>query len=266
MQNTAFNRRFPSVQIDQGFGYTAMRPGANTPAPGPASAPQKWDGACKGDEGATESDNSQDVISTSVDTCTSGTLDTMDAMEDPGDLLEACDEDGVNTPASPQRTEKPAPKGPITTLMVRNVPVMYTQDMLLEEWPDDGTWDFLYLPRSCGGQANLSYAFINFITPAHARAFRAHWQKKKLAQSSDTKQLLNISFADVQGMEANLMQLKKKRVRRIKTRQSQPIIIQNGQHILLEEAMAALEKQNPTGSEEPATTSAPTLDLPPGLH
>lgn len=50
-----------------------------------------------------------------------------------------------------------------TTLMVRNIPVLYTQEMLLEEWPSDGSWDFLYLPRSNSGAGrfNLTYAFIN---------------------------------------------------------------------------------------------------------
>lgn len=33
------------------------------------------------------------------------------------------------------------------------------------------TYDFLYLPRA--GESNLSYAFINFITPEHAAAFKA---------------------------------------------------------------------------------------------
>lgn len=99
-----------------------------------------------------------------------------------------------------------------TTLMIRNVPVMYTQELLLEEWPNDGTYDFLYLPRSGAGRWNLSYAFINFVSEAYAVKFKDQWQKKRLANFS-SKKPLNISFAEVQGLEANLAQLKKKRVR-----------------------------------------------------
>jgi len=101
-----------------------------------------------------------------------------------------------------------------TTLMVRNIPVLYTQEMLLEEWPSDGSWDFLYLPRSNSGAGrfNLTYAFINFASEAHAVAFKEQWHKKRLASLS-SKKALNISFAEVQGFEANLAQLKNKRTR-----------------------------------------------------
>merc|ERR1712059_101446 len=67
-----------------------------------------------------------------------------------------------------------------TTLMIRNVPVLYTREMLLEEWPNQGTFDFLYLPFSCSTQRNLSYGFVNFTSEAAARAFVGKWQKKRL--------------------------------------------------------------------------------------
>jgi len=67
-----------------------------------------------------------------------------------------------------------------TTLMIRNVPVLYTREMLLQEWPNDATYDFLYLPYSCSMQRNLSYAFVNFTSEAAATAFMQQWQKKTL--------------------------------------------------------------------------------------
>merc|ERR1719465_14878 len=39
-----------------------------------------------------------------------------------------------------------------TTLIIRNVPVLYTREMLLQEWPNEATYDFLYLPYSCSMQ------------------------------------------------------------------------------------------------------------------
>jgi len=138
-----------------------------------------------------------------------------------------------------QMLHNPTLMGGMTTLMVRNVPVMYTQEMLLLEWKNEGAYDFLYLPRT--GQTNLSYAFINFVSEAHAMAFKAQWHKKRMAHFTARKPL-NISFADVQGIKANILQLKKKRVRRIEMRQCQPMIIMNGQQLDLAEALAVMER------------------------
>lgn len=143
---------------------------------------------------------------------------------------------------------------PMTTLMVRNVPVMYTQELLLFEWPNSGTYDFMYLPHSCALQRNLSYAFINFTSEAAALAFKARWQKKRLAHFTSRKPL-NISFADVQGLEANLMQLKKKRVRRIKVHQCQPVIFVDGERVGLAEALVYVEANAAAARKEPVSCS-----------
>ena len=52
--------------------------------------------------------------------------------------------------------------------------------MLLRHWPNRCTYDFLYLPGSAEGEQNLGYAFINFVSAAHAEAFKDAWQKKRL--------------------------------------------------------------------------------------
>lgn len=129
-----------------------------------------------------------------------------------------------------------------TTLMIRNVPVLYTREMLLAEWPNDGTYDFLYLPYSCSMQRNLSYAFVNFTSESAALAFVQQWQKKRLMHYTSRKPL-NISFADVQGLDSNLWQLKKKRVKRIKINQCQPMIFELGHRVPLAEALKALEER-----------------------
>lgn len=66
-----------------------------------------------------------------------------------------------------------ADAGVATTLMVRNIPAECTQEFLLELWPNHGTYDFLYLPRNAGGKSNLGYCFVNFVSEAHAAAFKA---------------------------------------------------------------------------------------------
>mmetsp|Transcript_96649 Transcript_96649/g.277553 ORF Transcript_96649/g.277553 Transcript_96649/m.277553 type:complete len:281 (-) Transcript_96649:285-1127(-) len=128
-----------------------------------------------------------------------------------------------------------------TTVMVRNIPVMYTQDMLVSEWKDAGVFDFLYLPRSGDGHTNLTYAFINFVFEQDALAFKKFWHKKRLAELVARKPL-NISFADVQGLNGNLMQLKKKPTRCMEARQCHPLIIKNGCQLTLEQAWETFGK------------------------
>eukprot|EP00446_Apocalathium_sp_SHHI-4_P038293 CAMPEP_0177316022 /NCGR_PEP_ID=MMETSP0368-20130122/12769_1 /TAXON_ID=447022 ORGANISM="Scrippsiella hangoei-like, Strain SHHI-4" /NCGR_SAMPLE_ID=MMETSP0368 /ASSEMBLY_ACC=CAM_ASM_000363 /LENGTH=271 /DNA_ID=CAMNT_0018775257 /DNA_START=74 /DNA_END=890 /DNA_ORIENTATION=+ len=138
-----------------------------------------------------------------------------------------------------------------TTLMVRNLPVVQDdidgaqlagdvhQEMLIEEWKHAGTFDFLYLPRTAGGQTNLSYAFINFASEAEAMAFQATWNKQRLAQLTSRKPL-NISFAEVQGLQANLTQLRKKRTRCSDVNESQPLVLVNGHYLCLSSALQYL--------------------------
>mmetsp|Transcript_39541 Transcript_39541/g.102311 ORF Transcript_39541/g.102311 Transcript_39541/m.102311 type:complete len:258 (-) Transcript_39541:196-969(-) len=123
-----------------------------------------------------------------------------------------------------------------TTLMVRNVPVMYTQEMLLEEWKFSGKFDFLYLPRTACGQTNLSYAFINFASEADAVAFQAAWHKKRVVQFT-SRMKLSISFAEVQGLQANLTQLRKKRTRCSDPKQCQPLVLVGDQYLSLPDAL-----------------------------
>jgi len=126
-----------------------------------------------------------------------------------------------------------------TTLMVRNVPVMYTQEMLLEEWKYAGKFDFLYLPRTANGHTNLSYAFINFASEADAVAFQAAWHKKRVAQFTSRKPL-SISFAEVQGLQANLTQLRKKRTRCSDPKQCQPLVLVGDQYLRMPDALQYL--------------------------
>lgn len=52
-----------------------------------------------------------------------------------------------------------------TTIMVRNIPNKYTQDMLLELFENNNRkkFDFFYLPIDYNNNCNVGYAFVNFI-------------------------------------------------------------------------------------------------------
>lgn len=141
---------------------------------------------------------------------------------------------GFHAPSASQ----PLPQG-CTTLMVRNIPPIYTQEMLADEWADSGSFDFVYLPRRGNGRSHVGYAFVNFCTEEDAAFFRTRWQKVGLARSSSRK-ILNVSVAGVQGLHANLLQLAKK----CQTVARQPLIFLYGRRFGLDEALEVMEQRS----------------------
>eukprot|EP00429_Kryptoperidinium_foliaceum_P070197 CAMPEP_0176074946 /NCGR_PEP_ID=MMETSP0120_2-20121206/37457_1 /TAXON_ID=160619 /ORGANISM="Kryptoperidinium foliaceum, Strain CCMP 1326" /LENGTH=241 /DNA_ID=CAMNT_0017408647 /DNA_START=1 /DNA_END=726 /DNA_ORIENTATION=+ len=121
-----------------------------------------------------------------------------------------------------------------TTLMVRNIPGDYTEETLLREWPIELGYDFLFLPRNSKGKANLGYAFVNFPEEAMAKAFCEQWSKARLGEGGPRKRL-NISPADVQGLEANIRRLKDTAAQNPKARQCEPVIFRNGRRVAMED-------------------------------
>merc|ERR1712048_591454 len=111
----------------------------------------------------------------------------------------------------------------VRTLMVRNIPARYTQDMLLKEWPNNGMYDFLYLPICINRKRNASFAFINFVSTEAALQFHAQWQKQRLEHYTARKPL-DISPADVQGRDENLLQIMRNKTFRIRNIHFQPAV------------------------------------------
>jgi len=108
-----------------------------------------------------------------------------------------------------------SPIGGATTLVVRNIPAKYSKDMLLQEMPPDGTYDFFYLPFSFKQKKLASYLFLNFKSNAAALAFYSRWHGCSLrAQGPSSK--LRIGVAEMQGLEQNVRQLVKRNIERIK--------------------------------------------------
>lgn len=67
----------------------------------------------------------------------------------------------------------PASSDTATTVMLRNIPNRYTQNMLitlLDEHGFKATYDFVYLPMDFRNGVNLGYAFVNLLT--HEDAMR----------------------------------------------------------------------------------------------
>eukprot|EP00441_Pelagodinium_beii_P017714 CAMPEP_0197672612 /NCGR_PEP_ID=MMETSP1338-20131121/79302_1 /TAXON_ID=43686 ORGANISM="Pelagodinium beii, Strain RCC1491" /NCGR_SAMPLE_ID=MMETSP1338 /ASSEMBLY_ACC=CAM_ASM_000754 /LENGTH=300 /DNA_ID=CAMNT_0043252741 /DNA_START=203 /DNA_END=1102 /DNA_ORIENTATION=- len=121
-----------------------------------------------------------------------------------------------------------------TTLMVRNIPVRYTQEMLLKEWPnDDASYNFLYLPICIKRKCNASYCFINFVSHQAAVSFAANWHHKRLACFSSRKPL-DISLAELQGLQTNLSSCMRNKTSRIRNSHFQPVLFAGKQRINIE--------------------------------
>merc|ERR1719329_1251202 len=61
----------------------------------------------------------------------------------------------------------------VTTLMIRNIPNVYSQRDLVAELEALGfcqeSFDFLYLPVDNGTKSNVGYAFVNFVSEGFAK-------------------------------------------------------------------------------------------------
>lgn len=137
-----------------------------------------------------------------------------------------------------------------TTLMVRNIPVRYTQEMLLKEWPNKGTYDFLYLPICIKKKCNASFAFINFLTPEAAQAFAEKWHHERLVFFSSRKPL-DISLADLQGLEKNLLQCMNNKTSRIRNVRFQPAVFKGDERISVDEVLQEMRRKMAFTQEEP---------------
>lgn len=137
----------------------------------------------------------------------------------------------------------------MTTIVIRNVPARYTQDRLLEVWPPDGSYNFLYLPYSVRQKRGSGYVFINFCTHQAACDF---WQKVQGTRLSGCEHLksLDVATADVQGLENNLRYWGDRKLNRINNANFLPIVFQGTKLVDFKEQVAAYNVGAPTWSPE----------------
>merc|ERR1711920_953504 len=65
-----------------------------------------------------------------------------------------------------------------------------------------GTYDFVYVPMDKETKSNRGYAFINFVEPKYAMAFKSCYEGRHLTKYSSRK-VIAILPAKLQGFEAN---------------------------------------------------------------
>nr|CCA21771.1 conserved hypothetical protein [Albugo laibachii Nc14] len=90
-----------------------------------------------------------------------------------------------------------------TTLMIRNIPNKYTQQMLLNEINrhHHGRYDFFYLPIDFKNKCNMGYAFLNFMEPSAIISFHQEFNQQKWSNFNSEK-VCAISYARLQGKKA----------------------------------------------------------------
>jgi len=101
-----------------------------------------------------------------------------------------------------------------TTLVVRNIPARYSQEMLLTEFQPDGTFDLFFLPYSFRDGRTMGYAFVNFRSHDAALDFQQQWHRQFLQDHGRTKHL-DVAAATVQGLRENLAQFNERSVARL---------------------------------------------------
>jgi len=89
-----------------------------------------------------------------------------------------------------------------TSLMVRNIPNKYTQQMLLSEFTDNGHGpgkiDFFYLPIDFKNKCNRGYAFVNFVNHRDIVQFYHQYFGQNWRVFNSDK-ICDITYARIQG-------------------------------------------------------------------
>ena len=87
-----------------------------------------------------------------------------------------------------------------TTLMIRNIPIKYTDEKLIEELESfKGKFDCLYMPYDFEKDGNKGYAFINLIHPYHILLFHEKFQNKSWTYF-ESKKICELNCANFQGI------------------------------------------------------------------
>ena len=87
-----------------------------------------------------------------------------------------------------------------TTIMIRNIPIKYTDEILNETFKDfHGKYDCLYMPYDYEKNGNKGYAFINFVNPLHILLFYEKFNGKKWMHFESSK-ICELNMAHFQGV------------------------------------------------------------------
>ena len=87
-----------------------------------------------------------------------------------------------------------------TTVMIRNIPIKYTDETLIEALEEfKGKFNCLYMPFDYEKNGNKGYAFINFVNPLHILYFHEKFYGKKW-QLFESSKICELNSANFQGI------------------------------------------------------------------
>ena len=87
-----------------------------------------------------------------------------------------------------------------TTIMIRNIPIKYTDEILNDTFKDfQDKYDCLYMPYDYEKNGNKGYAFINFVNPLHILLFYERFNGKKW-QHFESSKICELNMAHFQGV------------------------------------------------------------------
>jgi len=125
----------------------------------------------------------------------------------------------------------------IHTLMIRNIPNLYTRDMLMEELDGlgfQGAYDFIYLPIDKSTHWNVGYAFVNFDDPdvaGNCMSIMTNYTFNKFEHG--TGKVAQVSIAYIQGLEQNLKYYSNTAVQCSRMQSHRPLVLRAGHQELL---------------------------------
>merc|ERR1712150_103484 len=93
-----------------------------------------------------------------------------------------------------------------TTLTVKHIPKCTPIWFLLEQWPNESTYDLLFLPSYINKSRRL-YAVVNFTNAENAAAFQQRWDGQRTDSSGAA---LSVSYSQTQGRAATLRVIQRK--------------------------------------------------------
>ncbi|KYF42083.1 RNA recognition motif 2 protein [Toxoplasma gondii ARI] len=141
--------------------------------------------------------------------------------------------------------------GGLTTVMLRNIPNKYTQEMMISLLNETykGLFDFFYLPIDFRNSCNVGYCFINFVHPFVAVHFKRAFHNLKLTAFKSQK-VCACTWGRVQGLQANIAHYRNSAVMGVPFSQYKPLLFRDGLIIPFPQAKRPLPSVKPRGHHE----------------
>ena len=119
-----------------------------------------------------------------------------------------------------------ADKDPRTSVMIKNIPNKYSQQLLLDTIDKDfrGKYDFFYLPIDFKNKCNVGYAFLNFLSPLCIVHFHALFSERKWELFNSSK-VCEVTYGRIQGRSALIQHFQASSVMSHEDARVKPVIL-----------------------------------------